>query len=143
MAAFGAFFVLEGLGIHRLLTTGLRRPALLAVVALILILSVRATLKLDYAIAALPGAGRGRAALATSLAAKGPEHIVFVEYAADHDLEDEWIYNAADPDRSAVIWARDMGAANDAVLRRGYPGRKAWLATVSGASVRRLVPLGD
>jgi hypothetical protein len=39
----------------------------------------------------------------------------------------EWIHNAADPDAARVVWAADLGAAENEKLRRYYPDRKAWL----------------
>jgi hypothetical protein len=40
----------------------------------------------------------------------------------------EWIHNAADPGAARVVWAADLGAAENQKLRRYYPGRQAWLA---------------
>ncbi len=140
--AFAAFFVIEGLGVQRLLTMGRRRPLIWAFPAILLIAMVRLTLQLDYTIAEkYPSPGKSRAALSDSLLRQGPEHLVFIAYSPDHEPGAEWVYNAADIDRSAVIWARDMGADKDAVLRRSYPGRKAWLATVSGTELRGLSAL--
>jgi hypothetical protein len=53
--------------------------------------------------------------------------IAIVRYAPDHDTLDEWVFNAADIDRSKVIWARDMGDADNQELLQYYKNRKAWL----------------
>jgi hypothetical protein len=50
-----------------------------------------------------------------------------VRYAAGHSPHDEWVYNAADIDESPIVWARDMGAAQNEELMRYYGRRKAWL----------------
>jgi hypothetical protein len=53
--------------------------------------------------------------------------VVFVRYWPPHLFQDEWVYNGADIDGSRVVWARDLGAAEDEKLRRYYPDRSAWL----------------
>ena len=57
----------------------------------------------------------------------GATHLVFVRYGSGHVPGDEWVYNAADIDRSDIVWARDMGDAQNAELLRYYPDRKPWL----------------
>jgi hypothetical protein len=54
--------------------------------------------------------------------------LVFVHYEyPQHPFQDEWVYNAADFDRARIVWARDLGADEDAKLERYYPGRKVVL----------------
>jgi hypothetical protein len=53
--------------------------------------------------------------------------LLFVRYWPQHIFQDEWVYNAADIDRSRIVWARDLGAEEDEELRRYYPDRAAWL----------------
>jgi hypothetical protein len=53
--------------------------------------------------------------------------LLFVRYWPQHIFQDEWVYNAADIDHSRIVWARDLGAAEDEKLRRYYPDRAAWL----------------
>lgn len=55
------------------------------------------------------------------------QHVVFVRYAADHDFNIEWVYNSANIDGQAVIWAHDLGDARDRELMDYYPGRHFWL----------------
>jgi hypothetical protein len=54
-------------------------------------------------------------------------HLVLVRYAPDHDVLEEWVYNHADIDGSAIVWARDMGDAANHELLDYYRGRKVWL----------------
>jgi hypothetical protein len=61
------------------------------------------------------------------LAAIPGKLLVFVRYDPRHIFQDEWVYNAADIDGARVVWARDLGDAEDEKLRRYYPGRAVWL----------------
>ena len=68
----------------------------------------------------------GRIAVNRELAARQGRQLVFVRYGPRHTFK-EWIFNAADIDRERVVWARDLGPAEDEQLRRYYPDRTAWL----------------
>lgn len=60
--------------------------------------------------------------------AKTPgKKLVFVSYWPNHLFQHEWVYNAADIDASEVVWARDLGAAQDESLLHYYPHRSVWL----------------
>ncbi len=54
------------------------------------------------------------------------QHLVIVRYGFNHDVDHEWVYNAADIDKSKIVWARDMGAQN-AELLKYFAGRHAWV----------------
>jgi hypothetical protein len=51
---------------------------------------------------------------------------VLVRYGSNHDPLLEWVYNGADIDRQKVVWARDMGEAQNAELLRYFSGRRVW-----------------
>jgi hypothetical protein len=53
--------------------------------------------------------------------------LVFVHYVPHHIFQDEWVYNAADIDGSRVVWARDLGTAENEKLLHYYPDRVAIL----------------
>jgi hypothetical protein len=53
--------------------------------------------------------------------------LAIVRYAANHAPFDDWVYNAADIDRSRVVWAREQEKGEDAELLRYFHGRTAWL----------------
>jgi hypothetical protein len=56
------------------------------------------------------------------------EHLVIVRYNQYHSSDNEWVYNRADIDSAKVVWARDMGDAENAELIRYFPHRHIWLA---------------
>ena len=55
------------------------------------------------------------------------KQLVFVRYWPRHIFQDEWVYNWADIDAARVVWARDLGGAENEKLRRYYPDRSVWL----------------
>jgi hypothetical protein len=50
-----------------------------------------------------------------------------VRYGADHQLGIDWVYNEANIDAAKVIWARDMGPAENKELIDYFPDRHVWL----------------
>ena len=54
-------------------------------------------------------------------------HLVLVRYTPRHDPSREWVYNDADIDKARVVWARDMGVAENEELMRYYKDRSVWL----------------
>ena len=68
-----------------------------------------------------------RVAVNNQLARAPGKQLVFVRYWPRHIFQDEWVYNAADIDGARVVWARDLGPAEDEKLRRYYPDRTVWL----------------
>lgn len=57
---------------------------------------------------------------------KGPQ-LVLVRYSSTHSPLEEWVFDLADIDRQKVVWARDMGEADNRELLAYYPDRKVWL----------------
>jgi len=51
---------------------------------------------------------------------------VIVHYEPQHDTDWEWMYNDADIDHSKVVWARDMGAAQNEELIDYFKNRRVW-----------------
>ncbi len=69
----------------------------------------------------------GRVAVQEQLEQASGKQLVFVRYWPQHIFQQEWVYNAADIDGSPVVWARDLGAAEDEKLRHYHPDRTVWL----------------
>lgn len=76
---------------------------------------------------AWPRGNLQRAAILKRLEQMPGQHLVMVQYAADHGPNEEWVYNRADIDGAKVVWARDMGPAQDAGLLRFFHGRHVWM----------------
>jgi hypothetical protein len=53
--------------------------------------------------------------------------LILVRYSPTHYIHAEWVYNRADIDGAAVVWARDMGMEKNRELLDYYRDRKAWL----------------
>jgi hypothetical protein len=68
-----------------------------------------------------------RPQLVRQLEQRGGRHLVFVRYESPHALSEEWVFNTADIDRSSIVWARDLGPAQNRLLMEYYPLRKAWV----------------
>ncbi|HET9320933.1 MAG TPA: hypothetical protein VFO27_14195 [Bryobacteraceae bacterium] len=72
------------------------------------------------------GDPQGRTAVQNQLAQSPGKQLVFVRYWPQHEFE-QWVHNAAVIDAAPVVWARDLGPAENEKLRRYYPDRTAWL----------------
>ncbi len=58
---------------------------------------------------------------------RGGRHLVFVRYGRYHDINQEWVFNAADVDAAPVVWVRERGPREDADLRAHMADRTAWV----------------
>lgn len=68
----------------------------------------------------------GRIGVNTQLAQVPGKQLVFVRYWPKHTVT-EWVYNGANIDSQAVVFARDLGAPENEQLRSYYPDRRVWL----------------
>lgn len=62
-----------------------------------------------------------------TLRAQGSSHLVIVRYAPDHNAHYDWVRNRANIDESEIVWAHDMGEAENRKLLAYYPNRTVWL----------------
>jgi len=83
--------------------------------------------------------GAARDAMDRDLANLAGGQLVLVRYQPGHNLQDEWVFNHADIDRSRVVWAREMGPAEDGPFLNYFRDRQVWLAEPD-ASPPRLTP---
>lgn len=80
---------------------------------------------------ATPGQGM-RGAVLRDLRSMGGRHLLFVRYGPGHRVHDEWVYNAAEVDSSAVVVCRSGNGLDDGEAVRYFSGRRVWLAEVMG-----------
>jgi hypothetical protein len=87
---------------------------------------------------ALRGArfGAARDAMDRDLANLPGGQLVLVRYQPGHDPQEEWVFNHADIDRSRVVWAREMGPAEDAPFLDYFKDRHVWLAEPDATPLR-------
>jgi hypothetical protein len=57
----------------------------------------------------------------------GSRHVILVRYTGTQSPHEEWTYNSADIDSQDVIWAHDLGSAENVLLLEYYKERKIWL----------------
>jgi hypothetical protein len=79
------------------------------------------------------------AAIEDQLMRQPGEQLVLVRYGPitlaavkAHHVYQELVYNHADIDGSKIVWARSLGADNDAELIRQYPTRHVWIVEEDG-----------
>jgi hypothetical protein len=70
--------------------------------------------------------GLERARVASELESHSGQQLAIVRYVPDH-VYPEWVYNAADIDKSKVVWAREMDPATNRELLTYFKDRTAWL----------------
>lgn len=78
-----------------------------------------------------PRGNLDRVTLVHKLSSMPGKHLVIVQYdpsyGVNHDVDHEWVYNAADIDSSRIIWARDMGVTGNQELLDYFHDRKVWV----------------
>lgn len=128
---------------HLRLWRGRGQPTGAAVVRVVpMICCAMIVLRLAAVVARVPIEGawpRGnleRAAIANQLQNSPGRHLVIVRYGPDHDLNQEWVYNAADIDSAKIVWARDMGDRDNQELLRFFHDRQVWYLNADQASPR-------
>ncbi len=68
-----------------------------------------------------------RQRIVQQLASTGGKHLILVRYSLEHNVHQEWVYNAADPLNSDIVWARDeRDDWTQEVLERYGGGRQVW-----------------
>jgi hypothetical protein len=128
---------------------GTRGPALIRMIVVVccamLLLRVSAALTHTAIEPAWPRGNLDRAALVKQLNHQPGNHLVLVRYqpsnGAKHEVDHEWVYNAADIDAAKIVWARDMGDSENQELLRYFQNRHIWLLN-GDQSHPRLEPFG-
>jgi hypothetical protein len=55
------------------------------------------------------------------------DHLVLLRYSKQHNVEMEWVYNAADIDHAKIVWAREIPGMDLAPLLLYYANRTKWV----------------
>jgi hypothetical protein len=108
---------------------GITRAILLLLVLAIvpLIYHSTQTRRMQYGLV-LGHANWPRADIASQLESTPGQHLVIVRYSYNHhNINYEWVYNAADIDHSKIVWAREIPGADVEPLLEYFKGRKVWL----------------
>ena len=87
------------------------------------------------------GDPQGRMAVDEQLTRSPGGQLVFVRYSPQHRFE-EWIGNAVDIDSSKIVWALDLGPAENRRLLSYFPFRASWLLEPD-ARPPRLIPYSE
>ena len=86
-----------------------------------------------------------RQLISDTLSRNSARNLVIVRYSGERAINNEWVYNAANIDGSAVVWARDRGDSANKPLLDYFRNRTVWSVNVDGDDgpyrVSRYVPL--
>lgn len=74
-----------------------------------------------------------RAQIVAQLEGTPQKHLVIVHYAPNHDVNQEWVYNAAEIDAAKIVWAREIPGRDLKPLLDYYRDRKIWLLDADAA----------
>jgi hypothetical protein len=145
----GSFMLLVVEGWRRLLLVrygSIRIGRMVGLVTLLMVLVELAFVAYSRMVAT-PGWEAERARLDATLRQRGARHLVVVRYGPEHVVHDEWVYDEADIDASAVVWAREMDPDSMRRLLFSFPDRHAWLLEADvrppRLSAYRLPPTGS
>lgn len=81
-----------------------------------------------------PAGNQKRNAVEQQLRALPGKQLVIVHYSAKHIPHEDWINNRADIDAAKIVWARDMGTADNRELVAYFKDRKIWLVNADDPS---------
>lgn len=77
-----------------------------------------------------------RSAIIRQLEPLSGPHLVFVKYAANYTVHDEWVYNPPDLVASPILFAHDLGEERNRALLAEFPDRLVWRVNVSSDAIR-------
>lgn len=82
-----------------------------------------------------------RQKLVNELCRSGGEHLILVRYASAHNVHHEWVYNEADLENAAVLWAHSWRSDLDEQLLEHYRGRHVWYLEIDADDHPPLRPI--
>jgi len=136
--ATGALYILFTQGLRHLYARrGVAREAALAIPVLACaMIAIRVVAAVAHAPIEPPWP-RGnleRAAILRQLSSMPGGQLVIVRYGAHHNVDREWVWNRAAIDSAQVVWARDMGPAENQELLQYFKDRRVWQVDGDDAS---------
>jgi hypothetical protein len=137
--AIGLLMLVTVLGLHRLRTWNrfaMRFSRTLVITSALLLAVVQVTSTVYYDDSFPEHWYVARERIAAQLLRTPGKHLVIVRYSARHPYLDDWVYNAPDIDGSRIVWAREMGPAENDRLIAYFRNRKVWLVDTDSAIVR-------
>jgi hypothetical protein len=87
---------------------------------------------------ALTGPVRGatpRTQIVEQLERQGGKHLVLVRYPPGHSSHEEWVYNRADIDHAAIVWASEMDTESNRRLANYFSDRRFWRLALPEAKI--------
>jgi uncharacterized protein (TIGR03437 family) len=144
--AYAALLLLSVEGLRCLRTIRCRqRPSGLFLSRAIVVITCLSAAAVALGALLLPGAivraESGRSWVAEQLKRQGGEHLVLVRYKRNHSLDYPIVYNDANIDRSAIVWAHAIDPAHDQELLDYFRNRQAWTFNPDEFPLK-LVPYG-
>jgi hypothetical protein len=128
--ATGALYILLTQGLRHIYTRGrIGRDAVRAIPVLacaMIVLRIVAAATHTPIEPPWPRGNLERAAILNQLRETSGEHLVIVHYGPHHDLDREWVWNRASIDTAKVVWARDMGDAENQELLQYFKDHRIW-----------------
>ena len=144
---YAAMLLLSIKGLRSLRTVRwFRRPGTLLLSRSVVVLTFLSAAAVALGAMLLPEAivraETGRSWVIEQLEKQGGSHLVLVRYSKDHSLHFPIIYNDADIDQSAIVWAHEIDRAHDRELIDYFRDRRVWIFNPDIMPFR-LIPLKD
>ena len=113
--------------------------AILILVCLLLLAPYRLAAYLSEPVAPFDAWSGSRAQMIRELEMRPGNDLVVVRYEPGHHPFQEWVYNQADIDSAAVVWARELDSKSNAQLLEYFHDRQIWLLEAD-AQPPRVIP---
>ncbi|HLB89227.1 MAG TPA: hypothetical protein VJK29_16350, partial [Terriglobales bacterium] len=123
---------------HRGRPVGIGLSRALVVLAVVMIPAhiVKTTLEARHGVSWRDPAMPERARTVARLNAIAGQHLVLVRYSPEHNVHEEWVYNAADIDHAKIVWAREIPGLDLKPLLDYFRGRTVWVVNADTVPVQ-------
>ena len=123
---------------HRGRPVGIGVSRVLVVLAVVMVPAhmVKTTLEARHGVSWRDPAMPERARIAARLEAMAGQHLVLVRYSPEHNVHEEWVYNAADIDHAKIVWAREIPGLDLKPLLDYFRGRTVWVVNADTVPVQ-------